>query len=136
MQAAVYTTAQTTSVPAARVWIGRVMSALVVLFMLFDGGTKALKVPAVIEASAQLGFTAGMTFGIGIIALICVGAYAFPRTAPFGALLLTGYLGGAIATQVHTGAAAFSLVFPIILGALAWGGLALRDPRVRALISR
>jgi hypothetical protein len=136
MQTAMYTTAPAAPVSALRVWAGRSISALVILFMVFDGITKALQVPSVVEASAQFGFTAAMTFGIGIIALICVGAYALPRTAPFGALLLTGYLGGAVATQVHTGAAAFSLVFPVMLGALAWGGLALRDPRVRALISR
>jgi hypothetical protein len=136
MQAAVYTAAQVTPAPATRVWIGRAVSALVILFMLFDGVTKALRVPAVIEASAQLGFTAAMTFAIGIVALACVALYAMPRTAPLGALLLTGYLGGAVATQVHLSAPAFSIVFPIVLGALAWGGLALRDRRLSALVFR
>ncbi len=135
MQAAMYTGAQATAAPAARVWAGRAMSALVILFMAFDGVTKALQVPAVVQASAQLGFGARAVFGIGIVALACTALYAIPRTAPLGALLLTGYLGGAVATQVHTGAPAFPVIFPVLLGAVAWGGLALRDRRLGALLS-
>jgi len=135
MQATISTGTHAAPAPMTRVWVARSMSALVVLFMAFDGVTKALRVPAVVQASAQLGFGAGAVFAIGIVALVCVALYAIPRTAPFGALLLTGYLGGAVATQVHTGAPAFSLIFPILLGVVAWGGLALRDRRLGALLA-
>lgn len=87
------------------------------------------------DASAQLGYGAGLTLGIGILELACLAVYLLPRTAPLGALLLTGYLGGAVATQVRVGSPLFSVVFPLLLGALLWGGLTLRERRVRALLS-
>jgi hypothetical protein len=88
-----------------------------------------------VDASAKLGYGAGLTLGIGILELACLAVYLFPRTAPLGALLLTGYLGGAVATHLRAGSPLFSVVFPLLLGALLWGGLALRERRVRALLS-
>ena len=83
---------------------------------------------------AQLGYPVGLTLGIGVLELACLAAYALRRTAPLGALLLTGYLGGAVATHVRAGSPLFSVVFPLIIGALLWGGLYLRDRRLRALL--
>jgi hypothetical protein len=135
MQTAIITRPQAATAKTLRVWAGRVASAFAILFMLFDGATKVCQVPAVIQASAQLGFGARATVGIGILALACTALYTLPRTAPLGAILLTGYLGGAVATQVRLGAPLFSVAFPILLGALVWGGVALRDGRLRALFS-
>lgn len=119
--------------PAA-LWGGRIASALVVLFLIFDGGIKVLQLAPAVEATTQLGYPASLVLAIGAIELACLLVYAIPRTAVLGAILLTGYLGGAIASQVRSGAPAFSVVFPVIIGALLWGGLYLRDQRLRALI--
>ena len=118
----------------ARVWIGRVLSGIATAFMLFDGLFKIPKPTAVVQAMAQLGYPEHLAVGIGVIALACTIVYAIPRTAVFGAVLLTGYLGGAIASQIRIQAPAFNLVFPLILAAFIWGGLYLRDARVRALV--
>ena len=110
----------------ATVWTGRVLSILAALFMTMDA-VMHLARPAPVAASfAQLGVPLGMSVPIGIIALVCVSLYAVPRTALVGAVLLTGYLGGAIAIQARAGAAIFPTVFPLIIGALVWGGLWLR----------
>jgi hypothetical protein len=95
--------------------------------MLFDGVTKVLAVPQVVEATAQLGFAPVWTTRIGILLLLLTCLYLIPRTQRLGALLLTGYLGGAIASQVRIGAPPFSLVFPILFAGLIWAGLMLRD---------
>jgi hypothetical protein len=87
-----------------------------------------------VEATTQLGYAAGLVAGIGVLELARLPVYAFPRTAPLGAILLTGYLGGAIATQVRAGSPLFSVVFPVLIGTLLWGGLVLREARVRALL--
>lgn len=135
MHTATYTTTHVASVPTARIWIGRSLSALAILFLLFDGVIKVLQLAPAVEASAQLGYSAGLTLGLGILELACMVAYLIPRTAPLGAILLTGYLGGAVSTHVRLGSPLFSIVFPLLLGALLWGGLALRDRRLRALLS-
>jgi hypothetical protein len=111
------------------------MSGFAILFLLLDGVVKVLQLPTATESSTQLGYHAGLTLGLGILELACLAAYAFPRTAPFGALLLTGYLGGAVATHVRAESPLFSVIFPVLIGAVIWGGLALREPRVRALLS-
>ena len=121
--------------PTTHVWAGRVASALAVLFLTFDGAIKVLQLAPAVEASAQLGYSAPATLGLGLLTLACLGLYLLPRTAPLGATLLTGYLGGAVATHVRLGSPPFSLVFPLLLGALLWGGLALRDARLRAILS-
>jgi hypothetical protein len=115
-------------------WAGRILSALAILFLAFDSIIKVLNLPPAVEATTQLGYPAGVVVAIGLIELACLAIYAIPRTAVLGAILLTGYLGGAIATQVRAESALFSLVFPLIIGALIWGGLFLRDARLRALI--
>ena len=115
-------------------WAGRVVSALVVAFLAFDGISKALTVEPVVEATTRLGYPEGSVFGIGVTLLVCTALYAVPRTAFLGAILLTGYLGGAVATQVRVEDPWF--LFPAFIGVLAWGGLFLRDGRVRTLVSK
>ncbi|MCB0139092.1 MAG: DoxX family protein, partial [Caldilineaceae bacterium] len=89
----------TNSASKPALWTSRILMALVVLFSLFDSITKILKVPAVVEASAQLGVNESQLVGIGIVLLICTVLYVIPQTAVLGAILLTGYLGGAVATN-------------------------------------
>jgi hypothetical protein len=115
-------------------WPGRALSALVVVFMVFDGVIHIAKPAPVVEAFAQLGYPLRLSVGLGVLELVFTLLYAIPRTAFIGALLLTGYLGGAIATQLRAGAGWFPTIFPIIVAALLWTGLALRDPRVRGLV--
>jgi len=117
-------------------WTGRVLSGLVIVFMVFDGVIHVLKPTPVVQAFAQLGYPLGVSVGLGIVELACTVLYAIPRTAALGAVLLTAYLGGAVATQVRIGAGVFPTIFPVILGAILWTGLALRDARVRAFINR
>jgi hypothetical protein len=114
------------------VWVGRVISALMTLFMLFDAGLKILKLPAAVEGTVRLGYSDGLLLPIGLVALVCVLLYSIPQTAVIGAILLTGYFGGATATQVRVHDPWF--IFPVFLGVLAWAGLYFRDGRVRGLI--
>lgn len=128
---------RTTSLPApaSRLWTGGVLSAIPILFLLSDGAAKVMNVAAVREGMAQLGYPADVGVGIGIVLLACVALYAIPRTSVLGAILLTGYLGGAIATHVRVGNPLFShTLFPIYVAAMVWGGLYLRDARLRALV--
>ena len=121
--------------PKGRLWTGRILSGLAVLFMLFDATIHVLKPSAVVEALAQLGYPLRAAVPLGIIELILIALYLVPRTSVFGAILLTGYLGGAIAVQVRVGAPLFSTVlFPVYVALFLWGGLYLRDERLRALI--
>ena len=117
-------------------WIGWMISGLVIAFMLMDATMKLLALPVVLEASAPLGFPgAGMARGLGIVLLICTLLCAVPRTAVLGAILLTGYLGGAVATHVRVDSPLFThTFFGIYLGVMLWGGLYLRDIRLRALL--
>ena len=134
MQATLGTTTYGTPMTKA-IWVGHTLSALAILFLAFDGGIKALQLAPAVDSSVQLGYPAHLTLGLGLLELACLLAYALPRTAPLGALLLTGYLGGAVATHVRAGSPAFSVIFPLLIGALLWGGLYLRDVRLRALLS-
>jgi hypothetical protein len=115
-------------------WAGRIMSALPILFLLMDGAMKLVKPAMVVDATVKLGYRENVIFPLGVVLLACTLLYVMPRTAVLGAILLTGYLGGAVATHVRMGEGVFSIVFPIIFGVLIWGGLFLRDARVRALI--
>ena len=126
--------AQTTHVSKKAFWAGRILSALSILFLLFDGVIKLFKPAVVVEATVQLGYPENTIIGIGIVLTACTILYAIPQTSILGAILLTGYLGGAVATHVRVGGPTFSIVFPIIVGALVWGGLFLRDERMRKLI--
>jgi len=121
-------------VSKGRLWTGRIISALVVLFLLFDSITKVMRVRAVMEASAQLGYPANTIFTIGIILLVCTVFYIIPQTAVLGAILLTGYLGGAVAANLRIGTSMFNTLFPIVFAALAWTGIFLRESRLGALI--
>ncbi|MEW6682443.1 MAG: DoxX family protein [Nitrospirota bacterium] len=107
------------------------MTALPVLLLLFSGVMKLLKPAPVVEGFAHLGYPASVALGIGIAELACVVLYVIPRTAVLGAILLTGYLGGATASHVRVGE---PFVMAIVMGVLVWGGLYLRDERLRALI--
>jgi hypothetical protein len=125
---------QASPVSKGRLWTGRIISALVVLFLLFDGITKLMKVKAVLDASAQLGYPVGTVAVIGITLLVCTAFYVIPQTSVLGAILLTAYLGGAVATQVRVGNPMFETLFPMIFGALIWAGIFLRENRLGALI--
>lgn len=119
---------------AAR-WDGRVLTAIPVLFLAFDGVTKMLAVQPVTEAMAQLGFPPSQAFGIGSLLLACLAVYLVPRTSFLGAVLLTAYLGGAVAAHVRVGnPLATHTLFPVYVALMLWGGLYLRDPRLRALV--
>ena len=116
-------------------WTGVVLSTLAILFLLFDSVIKVLKLQIAVESTVQLGYPERVIVGIGIVELICLALYAFPRSAVLGAILLTGHLGGAIATQVRVGNPLFShILFPIYVAALIWGGLYMREERLRTLI--
>ncbi|HJP86579.1 MAG TPA: DoxX family protein [Gemmatimonadaceae bacterium] len=118
-----------------QMWTGRVLSGLVVLFLLFDATIHILKPEPVVTAFGQLGYPLAASVPIGIIELVCVALYLIPSTSILGAILLTGYLGGAIAAQLRIGAPLFStMLFPVYVALFVWGGLYLRDPIVRTLI--
>ncbi len=119
------------SIGRTTLWTGRIISSFVVLFLLFDCVIKVLELAPAVEATTLLGYPASLVVTIGLIELICLAVYAIPRTSLLGAVLLTGYLGGAVASQVRAGVGLFPVVFPLIMGALIWGGLLLRDRRLR-----
>ena len=123
--------------PASRrqLWIGRILSGIGAAFMLFDATLHIMKPAAVVAAFGSLGFPLSTAVPLGTIELICIALYLIPRTSVFGAILLTGYLGGAIAAQLRVGAPLFSTtLFPIYVALFLWGGLYFRNERVRALI--
>jgi hypothetical protein len=126
---------QSAPLSKGRLWTGRIMSALPALFLFVDGVGKLVKPAPVVEGTVQLGYPESVLLGLGIVLLACTVLYVIPRTAVFGAILLTGYLGGAIATHVRVGSPLFShMLFPVYIAVLLWGGLYLRDERLRALI--
>lgn len=115
--------------------IGYAFSILVVLFFVMDFTMKFLALPIVIETNAQLGYGADLVMPIGIILAVCTVLYVIPQTAVLGAILLTAYLGGAVASHMRIGSPLFShVLFGVYLGLFVWGGLYLRDPRLQALI--
>lgn len=118
------------------VWAGRVLSALPVLFLLFDVSIKLMRHPMVDAASDELGLPRSISVGVALVLAACLALYLVPRTAPLGAVLLTGYLGGAVLVHVRVGSPLFShALFPTYVGALLWAGLFLRDQRVRRLVT-
>ena len=130
------TAASETSAPKS-VWVGRVLSGIVIAFFVMDGMMKLTQPQVVIEETIDLGWLVDpMTVAaLGLILLTCAALYAFPRTAVLGAILLTGYLGGAVASHARIGDPLLTHdFFGIYLGLFVWGGLWLRDARVRALI--
>jgi pimeloyl-ACP methyl ester carboxylesterase len=121
--------------PGRALWTGRVLSALAVLFLVFDSTGKLLEVQPVIAGTIQLGYPASVVFRLGVIQLLCVVAYVIPSTSVLGAALLTGYLGGAVATHVRVESPVFShTLFPIYVALFVWGGLVLRDTRLRLFL--
>jgi hypothetical protein len=130
-----YSATQKAPVSNGRLWTGRIMSALPALFLVMDAVMKLMKPEFVVKATVQLGYPENVIFGLGIVVLVCVILYVIPRTAVLGAILLTGYLGGAVATHVRVGDPLFShALFPVYVAILLWGGLYLREERLRALI--
>lgn len=126
---------QPVPVSGASQWAGRILSGLVIVFLLFDGIVKLVPLDIVIETSGQLGIPGSLARTLGVLTLVCAILYAIPQTSVLGAILLTGYLGGAIYVHLRAGSPLFThLLFGVYLGLMAWGGLYLRDPRVRALI--
>jgi hypothetical protein len=116
-------------------WVGRSLSGLTVLFMLFDGLSKLAMEHHVVEATTTIGYSVAVIRPLGLVLIACTILYVIPRTAIFGAILLTGYLGGAVASKVRIDDPIFSsILFGVYFGLLAWGGLYLRDERLRALI--
>ena len=116
---------------------GYTMSGVVIAFMLLDGGMKLVPLDVVIKSTAELGYPASpeLARGLGVVALLCTALYAFPRTSVLGAILLTAYMGGTVATHLRVGNPLFShMLFGVYLAVLTWGGLYLRDARIRAIL--
>jgi DoxX-like family len=116
------------------IWTGRIISALIVLLLLFSGVGKLFKPPQVVDDFTRLGYPGSVILGIGIVEIACAIIYAIPRTAVLGAILVTGYLGGATATHVRVGDPIFNVIMPIIIGVMIWVGIFLREGRLRALL--
>ncbi len=126
---------QTAPLSNKRLWAGRIVSALPVLFLLWDSAMKLVKPSVVVDSFARLGYPQGIAVEIGILQLVCVAFYVVPRTSVLGAILLTGYLGGAVATHVRVEDPLFShVLFPAYMGVLLWAGLYLREVRLHPLI--
>jgi hypothetical protein len=131
MQTAIDTAAPSKS----RLWTGRVLSILAILFLLFDGIMKLVRPLPVTQAMTKLGFPQELSVPIGVVLLICTALYALPRTSVFGAVLLTGYLGGAVVSQMRINAPLLSTtLFPVYFAVLMWAGLYLRESRLAALL--
>lgn len=136
MNASLHTTDRL-DVPSGRraIVAGHVLTAVTALFLTFDTVMKVLGLAPAVEATTGLGYPAGSVVGIGLIQLVCLVLYLVPRTSVLGAILLTGYLGGAIATHVRVGSPLLThTLFPIYVGLLLWGGLYLREARLRDLV--
>jgi hypothetical protein len=125
---------QTVPVSKKVLWAGTIVSALPVLFLLVDGAMKLAKPDIVVKTTVGLGYAEAVILPLGIVLLACTLLYVIPKTAVLGAILLTGYLGGAVATQVRAQQGLFGILFPVVLGILLWGGLVLREARLRAFV--
>lgn len=117
-----------------RQWTGYALSALTGLFMLFDAAGKLVIPAPVAQAFNRLGIPIGLSVGIGVLLLACTLLYLIPRTAVLGAVVLSGYLGGAVAIHLRAGSSTFETVFPVLFAILAWAGIYLREPRLCALL--
>lgn len=124
----------TASVSKRMLWTGRIMSAIPVLMLVMSAVMKFLKPPVVVEGFQHLGLPESLALGLGILELSCTFVYLIPQTSVLGAILLTGYLGGATLTHLRVGDSWSDLLTPPVLGVLVWGGIFLRDLRVQALI--
>jgi DoxX-like family len=129
--------AQTVPVSKPASLLGRILSGLVIVFLLFDGAIKLVPWPVVTETMDNMGYgsSESLARSLGIITIVCTVLYSIPPTSILGAILVTGYLGGAIASHVRIGSPLFShTLFGVYLGLMLWGGLWLRDPNLRSLI--
>jgi hypothetical protein len=120
--------------PSGRIIAGRIIAGLVTLFMLMDGGMKLFKPAVVVEATVRLGYPESEIVGIGVVLIACTVLFVIPRTTILGAILSTGYLGGAVASNVRARQGWFNVVFPMLCGGLIWGSLWLRENRLRNLL--
>jgi len=119
----------------ASIWTGRVLSGIAILFLGMDAVMKVMQVPAAVKGTTELGYPAGVLLPLGIIQLIALALYLIPPTRVLGAIVWTGYLGGAVATHVRIGNPLFThILSPVYVAALLWGGLYLRDARLRAIL--
>jgi hypothetical protein len=125
-------TTQIAPAASGRLWAGRIITALVGLFLLFDSGVKLLKSPSAVQGTVQLGYPENTIVPIGLVLLVSLVLYLIPRTSILGGILVTGYLGGATATMVRVSSP--WILFPVVIGMLAWAGLYFRDEQLRALI--
>jgi hypothetical protein len=122
--------------PAWMRWTGVALSTAAVLFLLFDSSGKLLKVAPVVAGTANLGYPDNIIRTLGVILLLCVTLYAIPRASIFGALLLTGYLGGAVASHARIGSPLLThVIFPVYVACFVWGGLVLRNAHLRHLLA-
>jgi len=126
--------AEPIGVSKGTLWAARIISGLVALFFLMDGAMKLVKPEFVVKETMRLGYPESTIIPIGVVLIVCTILYLIPRTAVLGAILLTAYLGGAVATHVRAGEPVFSIVFAIVFGVLVWLGLYLRNPTLRLLI--
>ncbi|MEZ4732959.1 MAG: DoxX family protein [Caldilineaceae bacterium] len=135
METTVHAATPTQSTSKVARWAGYLITILVVLFLLFDCTIKLLNLPIAVEGTVSLGYPANVIVPLGILQLVCLVIYLIPQTSVLGAILITGYLGGAIATHVRLGNPLFShILFPVYIGLMIWGGLYLRNRRLRKLI--
>jgi hypothetical protein len=133
--AATASSSQSISVSKKRLWAGRILSGLPALFLLLDGAAKLFKPAPVVEGTIKLGYSESTIVPLGIVLLASAALYLIPRTAVLGAILLTGYLGGAVATHVRVGDPLFThTLFPVYFGILLWAGLYLRDEHLYAAL--
>jgi DoxX-like family len=126
--------AQAESSSQKMIWTGRIVTVLASLFLLLDGLMKIVKPVQVLEATARLGYPVSSLTGIGVTLIACTLIYVIPRSSILGAILLTAYLGGAVASNVRAGSGWFEMIFPTLIAALVWGGIWLRDRQVRNLL--
>ena len=125
---------RTPPISTKRLWAGRIISVLPALLLLLDAVMKFIKPAPVVQETLRLGYAESAIVPIGIVLLVCTVLYLIPRTYVLGAILLTGYLGGAVSTHVRMAEGWFAIVFPVVFGAVLWLGLYLRDDRLRSLI--
>jgi hypothetical protein len=131
MEAILNRPTDSTRAKAVKLWTARILGSLVTLFLLVDGAGKVLRLAPYVEGTAKVGYPAESLVPMGVVLLVSTLLYVVPRTAVLGAILLTGYLGGAVATHVRLGQPFF---FPVIFGVIVWGCLYLRDARARSLL--
>jgi hypothetical protein len=116
------------------IWTGRILAGLATVFLLFDAVIHVLRPAPVVEAFARLHLPLNLAVELGIIELVCIALYVIPQTAILGAVLLTGYLGGAVAIQMTTSNSLFGeILFPVYVGIMLWAGIYLRDARLRSM---